>query len=586
MSIAVHVTHEAIHKVGGIGAVLAGLVTAAQYRKGTQRTILVGPLTDRHRATPLGADGTVLYDNRNGTWSESVGTLLYEVERRYGQRIVYGRRRFDCPDGTQVEPEVLLVDVEGGAPHGLGQFKFQLFQHFGLASDRYESEWEYEQYVRLAEPAYDAVLALIGERQGVPVHIIAHEFMGLPTALKAKLADDSAVFTVFYAHEVATARRLVEDVPGGDIAFYGALRATAGSTQFVEDVFGPQDAFFKHALIRQAWRCDAVFAVGDLVQQELRFLGPEFSQIEIDRVYNGVPLHGALAGPEREAARLRLASFAAGLFGWSPGLVFTHVGRLVASKALWRDLLVLDALEEELLAQGRDAVLIVLATEAGPRLAASVEQMRREYDWPLVHREGYPDLTPGEMAFDLKVRAFNARARRIRVLFVNQFGFDTASTAGAVPADVEFADLRRGSDAEFGLSTYEPFGIAQIEPLASGAVSVISDVCGCLGFLQQVTADAEGPPVFVHGEFTQIGAAAPADAAGWRSFEAADRQSWELRCSRELAKVLARTLPADEKGRQHLLEAGQAAAAAMSWDRVVETQYLPALSRMEQRRRR
>jgi hypothetical protein len=93
MSIAVHVTHEAIHKVGGIGAVLAGLVTAAQYRKGTQRTILVGPLTDRHRATPLGADGTVLYDNRNGTWSESVGTLLYEVERRYGQRIVYGRSR-------------------------------------------------------------------------------------------------------------------------------------------------------------------------------------------------------------------------------------------------------------------------------------------------------------------------------------------------------------------------------------------------------------------------------------------------------------------------------------------------------------
>ena len=583
MTISVHVTHEAIHKVGGIGAVLSGLVTAAPYRQAIERTILVGPLVDRHRAEPLGPDGTVLYDNWNGVWSEAVGTPLYDVERRLGVRIVYGRRRFACPDGAEVESEVLLVDVEGSVPHRLGHFKFLLFENFGLASNRYDSHWEYEQYVRLAEPAYEAVMALLGERGGAPVHFIAHEFMGMPTALKVMLAGDPGVFTVFYAHEVATARDLVENLPGGDVAFYGALRAATGSGRYVGDVFGPQDAYYKHALVRQAWRCDAVFAVGDLVLEELRFLGPEFEGREIDRVYNGVPVSGLLQEAEREQARRRLAGVAEGLLGWSPDFVFTHVGRLVASKGLWRDLLVLQALEAALSEQGRSAVLIVLATEAGPRLAASIEQMRRDYDWPLVHREGYPDLTPGEVAFDLEVRAFNARAIHARALFVNQFGFDTLSTGGAVPEGVSFADLRRGSDAELGLSTYEPFGIAQIEPLAFGALSVVSDACGCLGFLEEVTEGTTGPPVFVCGDYTQAGDDAPGDLAGWRSFDATTRRRRERRCSQEVGLALGTALPTDEVGRASLLEAGYAAASAMSWDRVVDTQYLPALARMERR---
>jgi hypothetical protein len=583
LSIAVHVTHEAIHKVGGIGAVLAGLITSQPYRQATERTILVGPLVDRHRAEPLGVDGTVLYDNWSGVWSESVGTALYDIERQRGVRLVYGRRRFLCPDGTQVEPEVLLVDVEGSVPHGLDHFKFLLFQAFGLASDRYDGEWEYEQYMRLAEPAYDAVMSLLRDRGDACVHFIAHEFMGLPTAFKARLVSAPGVSTVFYAHEVATARRLVDELPGRDIAFYGALRAAAASGQYIEDVFGPQEMFYKHALVRQAWRCDAIFAVGDLVMQELTFLAPEFATSVIERVYNGVPVALALPPAEREAARARLAGVAQALLGWSPDIILTHVGRLVPSKGLWRDLMVLEALEELLAAQGRSALLIVLATDAGPRLAASIEQMRRDYEWPVVHREGYPDLTPGEVTFDLQVRAFNARARHARTLFVNQFGFDAASTGGAVPEGVSFADLRRGSDAELGMSTYEPFGIAQIEPLAFGALSVVSDACGCLGFLQQVTAEATGPPVFVQADFTRIDEGAPEGQDGWLAIDAATRQAQERRCSQEVARGLGEALPLDADSRQRQLQAGHAVAAAMSWDQVVATQYLPALARLEQR---
>ena len=37
------------------------------------------------------------------------------------------------------------------------EFKWHLFEHFAIESSRYESEWEYEEYVRLAEPAYERV---------------------------------------------------------------------------------------------------------------------------------------------------------------------------------------------------------------------------------------------------------------------------------------------------------------------------------------------------------------------------------------------------------------------------------------------
>ena len=44
-----------------------------------------------------------------------------------------------------------------------------------------------------------------------------------------------------------------------------------------------------------------------------------------------------------------------------------------------------------------------------------------------------------------------------------------------MPADMEFMDIRKGSDAEFGQSIYEPFGIAQVEPISFGGICVFSE---------------------------------------------------------------------------------------------------------------
>ena len=64
----VHVTHEAVGKVGGIGAVLHGFFTSQSYLNTVERSILIGPLftTEGPASERLGDDGEVLYSSVDG----------------------------------------------------------------------------------------------------------------------------------------------------------------------------------------------------------------------------------------------------------------------------------------------------------------------------------------------------------------------------------------------------------------------------------------------------------------------------------------------------------------------------------------
>jgi hypothetical protein len=485
-------------------------------------------------------------------------------------RLVYGRRRLDG-EGGQAQPEVLMVDAS--RPHRrVDEFKYLLNERFGLDSRRYEVSSEYELYLRIADPGYEGVRALLGSSDDT-CWLIAHEFMGVCTVLRSILGGDPRFRTAFYAHEVATARMLVEDAPGHDLGFYGVLRLARQQGGYLSDYFGSQDWYHKHALICQAWRCDAVLAVGDRVVDELRFLGPQFAGRQIDLVYNGIPAK-QIEPAGREQARARLWRYTAALLGAPPDWLFTHVTRLVRSKALWRDLLVMRSLDVQLAQRGERAVLLVLASETGPRSPAEVRRMAAEYEWPLAHREGPPDLTPGELAFDLQVRRYNARARASQVVFVNQFGFSRDSCGPSMSAEVSFADLRCGTDAEFGQSMYEPFGIAMLEPVGAGAVCVVSDVCGCLGFARRVLAGrAHGS--LVEGEYTAL--APQTDIWQARSLGPEDCARVEVAEAPRVAGRLLAQLPREPGQRERLLRDGRALAGLMSWERVVQEMLLPAL---------
>ncbi len=580
VDVIVHSTHEAGLKIGGIGAVLEGLLSTRAYLKNVRRSILTGPfsfgdeLASQRLRAPRNAFET-LYSSIDGAGTDGpLAPALQQIEQEFGVRIIYGRRTLG-PESH----EVLLVDGGNANPGPVDDLKYRLWQRFGLQSDLYQANHEYDYYIRPALAQYRALEVVLGSdmERGRNV-MMAHEFMGVPLCLVAEMERPGAFSRVYYAHEVPTIRPVVEDSPGHDTMFYNVLRLAQQESVTFPQAFGDRNPFFKHALLEAAADFPALFAVGDWVVEELSFLGGRFATKAVDLVYNGIHCPEVQFSDKMHSRGL-LQQYAQNLLGMTPDYVFTHVARLVPSKGMWRDIRVLEELDPLLKESGKTAVLFVLAT-APPtgRAAADVLRMEREYGWPVAHREGYPDLVGNEVPFYEAVSAFNRQSEASRIVFVNQFGWDRERCGERMPAEMGFGDLRLGSDTEFGQSIYEPFGIAQFEPLPFGALCVVSSACGCVGFASRIPLDTDQN--IIVADYISL----PPDlrVSDWREalgIRQETRDLVERFRAREAAAVMARSLPKNDSDRERLMRLGQDLARRMSWEVVVTEYMLPALAR-------
>jgi hypothetical protein len=581
MQTVVHVTHEAIQKIGGIGAVLQGLLTSKNYLAAVPRNILVGAFwpSDDQGEMRLGANGEVLFSSLDNIYRTPLSQRFREIEQEYGVGMVYGRRKFiDKETGVTSVPEILLIDVSRYDAKKIGEFKYILWEKFGIESAKYDSIWDYEQCMRIAKPAIESLHAL-GATTSVaePCVILAHEYMGMPTALAAILEGDRSNFrTIFYAHEVAPMRRIVESQPGHDTMFYNVMRAAISEGHYVEDVFGDQSGYYKHALVKAAKYCDSIFAVGDYTLKEIRFLGPDFVHVEAQLAYNGVP-HWRIDVNEKMRSRQKLRTYCRNLLKFEPDFIFSHVTRLVPSTGLWIDLRVLEHLEAKLRANNETAVLFTLSTEIPQRRPDDIRRMEQTYHWPVVHREGLPDLSTGEAAYYQGVQEFNAQSRNLKVVFINQFGFEQKYCGMRMPADMEFMDIRKGSDAEFGQSIYEPFGIAQVEPISFGGICIFSDCCGCAGFVNKVTEGQPTPNVII-ADYTDL------PEKGLRpeqllNIGQPERDRIEHTVAEMVAGELMDRLPRTPEQFEQYIERGYDLAKHMSWDAVAKDYVVPGIQR-------
>jgi hypothetical protein len=577
MSTLIHVTHEAVQKVGGIGAVLQGFFTSDAYNKGVARSILVGP-GDHGTQDQLAKVGKIQYSSLTGTDEGGWGAKFHAVQEKFGVGIIYGRRTFkDRTTGVESHPEVMLIDVSNVNLDRLNDCKRMLYERFGIRSDLYHT-WEYEQYVRLALPAL-AALAAIDAAKDKPAVILAHEFMGMPTALAAIASEGGKYKTAFYAHEVATMRRICEGHPGHDTMFYNVLSQAMAKGKFVEDVFGLQAPFFKHALVSAARFCDAVLCVGDETLAEMKFLGADFAKKNLRLAYNGVPAYDVTI-EDVMVSKKRLQQYTQNILEFTPDFVFSHVTRMALSKGMWRDLKVLWHLEKKFRETGQTGVLYLLSSELGaPRKAHEVLDMEGRYSWPVGHREGYPDLSGGEADFYVHMQKFNACSRQIKVILVNQFGWSRASIGAKMPADMDFIDIRKGTDVEFGQSIYEPFGIAQLEPLSFGGLCVITNICGCAGFVDSATGGKGVQNVLV-ADYTQL-AEGPTSFDNVLSIGARERDAAEEKESERVAGEILKRLPKNAKEQEAFIKSGADLAKKMSWEVVARDFLIPVINEMK-----
>jgi hypothetical protein len=583
----VHVTHEAVYKIGGIGAVLEGLLTAKAYHEYASRNILVGPFFGiegpvQHR---LGATGKVLYSSVDGIVGGPYAQAFKKIEQQFGVGVIYGKRRF-LPDrsGVETEAEVLLFDVHTANRDMLNRFKARVWERFGIDSLRYEFVWDFEEYMRIAEPAIIALRAMGATNAAQPSVILAHEFMGMPTVLAAMVDAPGEFSTVFYAHEVAQVRKIVEDHPAHDVMFYNALSRATEEGLYIEDVFGSQDHYFKHCLVSASRHCDNILAVGDYVVKELRFLSKDFRYASIDKTYNGIPAFD-INLDERTESKARLQKYCESLLDCQPDYIFSHVARMTNSKGFWRDLLVLDHLEKHFRKTGEKAVYFALSSELPRRRPEEVLEMEAKYGWPVAHREGLPDLSLGEANYYAKVQTFNARARNVKVILVNQFGWSRATCGIRMPEQMTFLDIRKGVDVEFGQSIYEPFGIAQLEPLSFGGICVPTLVCGCAGFALEVTS---GKPVknLIIPDYSDLGeAGSRVSLQDCLRMNAATREEVEWRIARKVADQIAENLPKTPAETERMIQAGWEMARQMGWAAVATQYVIPALERAIRKQR-
>lgn len=576
----VHVTHEAVGKIGGIGAVLEGMLTNKTYLDATGRTILVSPLfsTEGPIQNRLGLGGEVLYSSVDGFVQTGYSDAFKHIERYFNVDIVYGRKLYeDRRTGITSMPEIILIDVRQTNPHPINEFKRQMFKHFGISSNRYEHLWEFEEWVRLGPPAIAAIKAIGAAPHEGSTVIVGHEFMGIPTALAAKIDSECNFKTVFYAHEVATVRRIVEEKPGHDTMFYNVMNAAQANDLSLHDVFGDQNHYSKHALVNASKYCDSIFVVGDLVGEELKFLSPEFNSGQIKLAYNGIPAY-QISLEEKKCSRTRLQKYCKNLLDFEPDFIFTHVTRLVRSKGLWRDLRVLEHIEKELSSLHKTGVLFLLSTEVGVRRERDILKMEAEYHWPVVHHEGSPDLSGGEAEFYTAVQEFNAKNRNIKMIFINQFGFDRHRCGQRMPEDMEFMDIRKGTDVEFGQSIYEPFGIAQFEPLSFGGICVVSSVCGCAGFIKKICNPDESRNVII-ADYTELDGLKFNNISELLQIDLATRNKLEHYVSEKVAMDIFARLPRNDEEMVEMINSGFSLAEQMSWDVVVENFILPGLAK-------
>jgi glycosyltransferase involved in cell wall biosynthesis len=578
MNIGVHITHEVFQKIGGIGPIIHGLCTSDKYKAVFEKTALYGPLFSSSACvfSRLGKGGEVLYSNHDNYDCGNYHSIFLDIIKEYNIDIVYGKRslvnEFNINKKNTID--IILVGINKMNIDKVNLFKRNLWEKFEIESDRYP-EWDYEQYLRIGIPYLDIISKLYPE--SASFYHFSHEYMGIPSLLSVLFSknDRKRNKTFYYAHAISPCRHVTESIPGHDITFYNTMYKNISDGKSFEDEYGTQYSSYRTELLKRSRYFDRIIAVSDLVKDEYRYLIPDIDENKIRVVYNGVPLK-YISHEEKFMSRERLKTFISNLYNFIPDIIFTHVARLEPRKGIWRDISLLNVLDELFHQSGLKGAYILLSTLVGTgRDTSQISSMAHMYGWPIIHRDGWPDLVGAENETYSYITHFNSRSKNIKAVFINQFGFDRRHCGEKVPEETDFCDLRIGSDVEFGFSIYEPFGKSQLEVLPFGGIPAVSSSCGCSYLLKNRFQDLAHKPYAVIDFIGGIKNHLKDDDLSSMSIEY--RFELEKQLFAKAGKDIFLSLPKDDSERLQALDSIQEQFQRLSWEKVASSMNLSDL---------
>ena len=151
-----------------------------------------------------------------------------------------------------------------------------------------------------------------------------------------------------------------------------------------------------------------------------------------------------------------------------------------------------------------------------------------------------------------------------------------------MPEEMEFMDIRKGADVEFGQSIYEPFGIAQLEALTFGGICVVSNICGCVGFIID-TAGTKNIKNLVIADYTNLNSHNSTDIQELLQIDRVVRNQIEHCVGERVAKQITERLANNQIESENMAQTGYELAKNMSWDTVVQNHLLPVLQKAMQK---
>jgi len=572
MNIGIHVTHEVFHKIGGIGPIIHGLCTSDRYKAVFEKTALYGPLFSSNAAvfSRLGKDGEVLYSNHDNYDCGNYHSVFLDIIKEYNIDIVYGKRslvnEFNINKKNTID--IILVGINKMKVDKVNLFKRKLWEKYAIESDRY-SEWDYEQYLRIGIPYLDIIGKLYSG--SATFYHFSHEYMGIPSLLSVLFSDCDRKRnkTFYYAHAISPCRHVTERIPGHDITFYNIMYKNISEGKSFEEEYGNQHSSYQTELLKRSKNFDGIFTVSDLVKDEYRYFIPDVDENKLKVIYNGIPLK-YISREEKLVSRNRLQTFISNLYNFIPDIIFTHVARLEPRKGIWRDISLLNILDELFYQTGLKGAYILLSTQVGPgRDTSQISSMTQEYGWPVIHREGWPDLVGAENDTYSYISHFNSLSKNIKGVFINQFGFDRRNCGEKVPVEADFLDLRIGSDVEFGFSIYEPFGKAHLEVLPFGGIPAVSSSCGCSYLLKKRFQDLDQKPFavidFIGGIKNFL------KDTDLSSISIEYRYELEKKLFAKAGKEIFMSLPKNDSERLQALDSIQEKFQCLGWERVASS---------------
>jgi hypothetical protein len=343
---------------------------------------------------------------------------------------------------------------------------------------------------------------------------------------------------IYFAHETRLARMLVEGSmrdryeslkevchpDGHDASFYAYLEQLLNSKKgmiSLDQAFPNNNGFsdvFYHVLNHESAKFDRVIAVGELVSKETELIYHSPTKTthypNIKLCPNGVTdFKGSLE--EIQQANSLLKRFSNHYLGFLPDLIFTSVSRNEISKAPWRNIGLFQSFAEN--NQGKKkAVLFWLVRPKPLPTQIQVDFWQKNFNWPFIHKsKSYNgDLNYTDLTLWKTIQEFNLQySGHFHIFYINQFGWEKQKfgkysqrkpLGNLDLMGTTFRHLRIGTDVELGLSIYEPFGIAPLEPFSSGAICLLSDACGSALFLRNLIQQGLIPNDGVLiGNFTQ-----------------------------------------------------------------------------------